>query len=50
MSKTVARVLVVDDEQSMQTFLEIFFRREGYDVTTAGDVDTALLCMENRPD
>ncbi len=47
MSKTVARVLVVDDEQSMQTFLEIFFRREGYDVMTAGDVDTALLCVEN---
>jgi two-component system response regulator PilR (NtrC family) len=45
--KSDARVLVVDDEQSMQTFLEIFFRREGYDVTTAGDVDTALLCVEN---
>ena len=45
--KPSARVLVVDDEQSMQDFLEIFFRREGYDVTTAGDVDTALLCLES---
>ena len=27
-----ARILVVDDERSMREFLEIFFRREGYDV------------------
>ena len=37
-----ARVLVVDDERSMQEFLEIFFRSEGYDVSTAGAVDSAL--------
>jgi two-component system response regulator PilR (NtrC family) len=42
-----ARILVVDDEPSMREFLEIFFRREGFDVTTAGDVDGALLCLEN---
>ena len=36
-----ARILVVDDERSMQEFLEIFFRREGYHVVTAGDLDTA---------
>jgi two-component system response regulator PilR (NtrC family) len=41
------RILVVDDERSMQEFLEIFFRREGYEVTTAGDVESALLCIEN---
>jgi two-component system response regulator PilR (NtrC family) len=40
------RILVVDDERSMQEFLEIFFRREGFDVTTAGDVETALLAIE----
>jgi two-component system response regulator PilR (NtrC family) len=40
-----ARILVVDDERSMQEFLEILFRREGYDVTTAGDVDGALLAL-----
>jgi two-component system response regulator PilR (NtrC family) len=42
-----ARILVVDDERSMQEFLEIFFRSEGYDVVTAGDVDTALVHLEN---
>ncbi|MBW2543438.1 MAG: sigma-54-dependent Fis family transcriptional regulator [Deltaproteobacteria bacterium] len=31
----------------MQEFLEIFFRSEGYDVVTAGDVDTALVHLEN---
>jgi two-component system response regulator PilR (NtrC family) len=41
------RILVVDDERSMQEFLEIFFRREGYDVTTAGDVGSGTLCLEN---
>ena len=46
MSQGVVRVLVVDDEQSMQEFLEIFLRREGYDVLTAGDVDTALAVLE----
>ena len=42
-----ARILVVDDERSMREFLEIFFRREGYDVVTAGDVDGALVYIEN---
>jgi len=41
------RILVVDDEQSMREFLEIFFRREGYDVTTAADVDSAVMRIEN---
>jgi len=41
-----ARILVVDDERSMQEFLEIFLRREGYDVATAGDVDSALAQLE----
>ena len=44
---TKARILVVDDERSMQEFLEIFFRSEGYDVVTTGDVDTALAHLEN---
>ncbi|MGH0037794.1 MAG: sigma-54-dependent transcriptional regulator [Myxococcota bacterium] len=42
-----ARILVVDDEQSMREFLEIFFRREGYDVTTASDAQTAIVRIEN---
>ena len=41
-----SRILVVDDEQSMQEFLEIFLRREGYDVVTAGNVDAALAQLE----
>jgi DNA-binding response OmpR family regulator len=32
MKSAHARILVVDDERSMQEFLEIFLRREGYDV------------------
>ncbi len=47
MSDAKARILVVDDERSMQEFLEIFLRREGYDVVTAGDVDTAVAHLES---
>ncbi len=43
-----ARVLVVDDERSMREFLEIFFRSEGYDVTTAGDLASAHLHLETN--
>jgi len=46
MREGTARILVVDDERSMQEFLEIFLRREGYDVVTAGDVDTAVAHLE----
>jgi two-component system response regulator PilR (NtrC family) len=42
-----ARILVVDDEQSMREFLEIFLRREGYDVVTACNVDTGLVYLES---
>ena len=42
-----ARILVVDDERSMREFLEILFRREGYDVATAGDVDGALVAVSS---
>jgi len=40
-------VLIVDDEQSMREFLEIFLRREGYAVLTAPDVVSALIHLEN---
>ncbi len=43
----MARILVVDDELSMQEFLEIFFRSEGYDVVTAGDVASGRLHLES---
>jgi two-component system response regulator PilR (NtrC family) len=42
-----ARILVVDDERSMQEFLEIFFRSEGYEVATAGDLKSARLHLES---
>jgi two-component system response regulator PilR (NtrC family) len=41
------RILVVDDERSMQEFLEIFLRGEGYAVVTAGDVASARAMLEN---
>ena len=41
------RVLVVDDERSMQEFLEILLRKEGYDVATAGDVPSALIALDS---
>jgi two-component system response regulator PilR (NtrC family) len=31
----------------MREFLEIFFRREGFDVVTTGDVDAALVAVES---
>lgn len=46
MSTRAARILVVDDEQSMQEFLEIFLRREGYEVVTVGNVDAAIAHLE----
>jgi two-component system, NtrC family, response regulator PilR len=42
-----ARILVVDDERSMQEFLEIFFHREGFEVVTAGDCKSAMLAIES---
>ena len=42
-----ARILVVDDERSMREFLEILLRKEGYDVTTVGDVDAALVALDS---
>ena len=42
-----ARLLVVDDERSMREFLEILLRKEGYDVTTAGDVEAALVALDS---
>jgi len=43
----MSRILVVDDERSMREFLEILLRKEGYEVSTAGDVDGALLALES---
>lgn len=37
------RILVVDDELSMREFVSILLEREGYDVLTAADAETALI-------
>jgi two-component system response regulator PilR (NtrC family) len=41
------RILVVDDERSMQEFLEIFLREEGYEVSLAAGLKDALLQLEH---
>ena len=41
-----AHILVVDDEPSMQEFLEIFLTREGYSAATASDVDQATTQLD----
>lgn len=42
MSNEKAKILVVDDEESLREFLEIMLKREGYDVTTAANGEEAL--------
>ena len=43
----MARILVVDDEQSMQEFMEILLVREGHEVVCCGSAQQALLALEN---
>jgi two-component system response regulator PilR (NtrC family) len=43
----VARILVVDDEPSMQEFLEILLQREGHEVYTCDSAPSALLALES---
>jgi two-component system, OmpR family, alkaline phosphatase synthesis response regulator PhoP len=46
-----ARILIVDDEPSIVMPLEFLMRREGYDVATAADGETALRAVaEQAPD
>jgi len=40
------RILVVDDEQSLREFLEIFLRKEGHDVTMADGGEAALALVD----
>ncbi|MGB0033861.1 MAG: HD domain-containing phosphohydrolase [Candidatus Acidiferrales bacterium] len=45
------RILIVDDESSARTALEVLLRREGYEVRDASDGASALAaCAEFRPD
>ena len=43
-----ARILLVDDEQSIQTLLSYPLRKEGYDVVQATDGREALDCFEEQ--
>jgi two-component system, NtrC family, response regulator PilR len=51
MSETSNRqsILVVDDEASIQEFLEILLKREGYEVETAGSAKDALVRIGRKP-
>ncbi len=42
-----SKVLVVDDEQSIREMLQIFLRREGFDVTVAESGDAGLESIRN---
>lgn len=43
-----ARILVVDDEESIREFLDIMLRKEGYEVTTCEDGQKALDVLAKR--
>src|SRR5689334_12157303 len=44
-----ARILVVDDEQSMRELLAIVLRREGYEVVLAENGRAAIEALERSP-
>lgn len=43
-----ARILVVDDEESMRRFFRLTFQREGYEVDCAEGVQAALVALEKQ--
>ena len=46
-----AKILIIDDEKIQASFYELAFKRKGYEVQQALDVDTALLIVsEWKPD
>jgi two-component system response regulator PilR (NtrC family) len=47
MQRSVARILVVDDETSMQDFLGILLQRSGHEVVTCGTATQAVLALES---
>ncbi|MBN1192361.1 MAG: response regulator transcription factor [Coriobacteriia bacterium] len=49
MITTPARILVVDDEESILQFVSYNLRKEGYDVTVAPDGDQALQLAADTP-
>ncbi len=45
----MAHILIVDDELNIRRVLAAMLKREGYEVTTAGDGEQALLVMQKMP-
>ena len=43
----MARILVVDDETSMQEFLQILLQRDGHQVSVCGSASEALVALES---
>lgn len=43
-----AKILVVDDEQSIREFLEIMLKKEGYEVTCVEDGQKAIDILQNK--
>jgi two-component system, NtrC family, response regulator PilR len=46
---SMAKILVVDDDQGMRELLEIMLTREGYEVSTAGNAEKALARCRKEP-
>jgi len=45
------KILVVDDEQDVRTYLQTLFVKEGYEVVTAADGEEGLsVARQSRPD
>ncbi|MBI4471690.1 MAG: response regulator, partial [Acidobacteria bacterium] len=42
-----ARILIVDDERSLRELLEIFLKKEGFDVSSATSAEEALRQFKN---
>lgn len=40
------QILVVDDEPGIRDLLQVYFRKQGYDVTTSGSSSEALALLE----
>src|ERR1700746_2133276 len=47
-TREMAHILVVDDERSIRELLEITFRKEGYRVEVANNVDDAKRKLESQ--
>ena len=45
----MSRILVIEDDPSVQTFIRGAFRNEGYEIDPAADAETAFTCLAERP-